>query len=294
MKSAWKKYLERAESSDDEMAHEYIYPVTDKATDTKLQKQDPGKSTREKSVVSLLLDRYWEVAIDFGCGNGAHFQLFDQQRKSDRLLIGIDPDCSRIRRAQAVAQKLMWVESRVVCGGIDILENAPRKLYADLILCTQVLGHVSEEQAKRIVRGFYGVSYPKRFCGIAIPVVGKRFKDDPTAGSWDGLSDFTHLVNVDLYPGDPGYRTAISLEEFNRFADEPEIGMLPVRSFLLPDFPDPNSLSLPYPLEKLPPTIKSIVDGYFAVDRIILYSIHRDREEMISPIGDIMIFLRRK
>ena len=294
MKSAWKKYLERAESSDDEMAHEYIYPVTDKATDTKLQKQDPGKSTREKSVVSLLLDRYWEVAIDFGCGNGAHFQLFDQQRKSDRLLIGIDPDCSRIRRAQAVAQKLMWVESRVVCGGIDILENAPRKLYADLILCTQVLGHVSEEQAERIVRGFYRVSYPKGFCGIAIPVIGKRFKDDPTAGSWDGLSDFTHLVNMDLYPGDPGYRTAISLEEFNRYADEPAIGMLPVRSFLLPDFPDPNSLSLPCPLEKLPPTIKSIVDGYFAVDRIILYSIHGDREEMISPIGDIMIFLRGK
>jgi len=293
-KEKWKKYLDRVESSEDETYHKYNYPVTDNATNTKLQKQDPDKPTREKTIVSQILDRNWEVAIDFGCGTGAYFRLFDQQGRDNCLLIGIDPDCSRIRLAQAAARKLIRIESRVVCGGIDIPENAPKQLFADLILCAQVLGHVSEERAERILHGFHRISYPNGYCAIAVPVIGERFKDDPTAGSWDGQCDFAHLVDMNRYPGDPDYRTAISLEDFNKYADKPVMGMLPVRSFLLPDFPDLHSLSLPYPLEKLPPTIASFVDDYFTLDRIMLYSIHRDREEAVFPVGDIMIFLRRK
>lgn len=294
LKEGWKKYLDIAASSDEETPHEYIYPVTDESTTTKLRKQDPDKLTREISIVSQLLNRNWQIAIDFGCGTGAYFQLFDQQGKKNCLLIGIDPDCSRIRLAQAAAQKLMRIKSRVVCGGIDILLNAPKQLLADLILCIQVLGHVSEEQAKLILRGFDSISYPNGYCAIAVPVIGEGFRNDPTAGSWDGHGDFIHLVNMNRRPGDSDFRTAISLDEFNRHADKPVMGMLPVRSFLLPDFPDPHGLSLPCPLERIPPTIASIIDNYFAVDRTILYSIHRDREETVFPIGDAMIFLRKK
>ncbi len=291
MSERWKEYLTRISGQDAIGPPDYMYPVTDEATDTRFKQQDPNKHTLEQTLIAKLLDQDWTVAIDFGCGTGAHFLLFDQHGRSDELLIGVDPDCSRAARAREV--QLGRIESLVLCGGIEILENIPGELSADVILCSQVLGHVSETQARRIVQGFCQILRPGGHCGIAVPVIGKAFKEDPAARDWEAKGDFTHQVNMTLSPGDPSYREQTSLAEFNRYADHPVPGMLPVRSFLIPDFPDLSRLTLPHALDDLPPTIASLVDGLFIMEEAFIYSIHIDFPESAYPVGDAMIFLRK-
>ncbi|MGY5876795.1 MAG: class I SAM-dependent methyltransferase [Candidatus Thorarchaeota archaeon] len=291
MSERWKEYLTRISGQDAIIPPDYKYPVTDEATDTRLKEQDPNKHTVEQTLIAKLLDQNWTVAIDFGCGTGAHFLLFDQHGRSDGLLIGVDPDCSRAAMAREV--QLGRIESLVLCGGIEILENLPGGLSVDMILCSQVLGHVSETQVKRIVQGFSQILRPGGHCCIAVPVIGEAFKKAPAARDWDVKGDFTHQVNMTLAPSDPSYRDQISLAEFNRYADDPVPGMLPVRSFLIPDFPDLSRLKLPHTLDELPPTIASLVNGLFIMEEAFIYSIHIDVPEIACPVGDAMIFLRK-
>lgn len=290
MLQAWLEYLSKVR----EHSPTYVYPVTDKTTDNHLLLQDPYKLDREQSLIAQFLDWDWKIGIDFGCGTGANFWLFDKPNHAKRLLIGIDPDYARTKMARVTAEKrLQHIESYIVCSGIKLLEDAPKGLIADAILSVQVLGHTSEAQTVRILQGFQGVLRTNCRCCIAVPVIGEMFKDNPAAGDWDGQSDFTHHVNMTKNPGDIDFRQSITLEEFNRSADKPIPGFLPVRSFFIPEFPDPTNLQLPYSLERVPPTIEKLIKHTFSVEQIVLYSIHKDRKEETFPVGDVMIFLRR-
>lgn len=294
MSERWREYLTRISGQDAISPPDYLYPVTDEATNTRLKQQDPNKHTLEQTLIGKLLDQDWTVAIDFGCGTGAHFLLFDQHERSDRLLIGVDPDCSRAARARDVGEvQLGRIDSQVLCGGIEILEKVPSGLSVDVILCSQVLGHVSETQARRIIQGFSQILRPGGYCGITVPVIGEAFKEDPSARDWEAKGDFTHQVNMALSPGDPLYREQISLAEFNKYADNPVPGMLPMRSFFITDFPDLSRLTLPLTLDNLPLTIASLVDGLFIMEEAFIYSIHIDLPEIVYPLGDAMVFLRK-
>ena len=291
----WQEYLRRLESTIGWSQIAYTYPVTDEATNMRLQLQDPNKHTLEQSLISSMLQETWQVAIDFGCGTGAHFFLFDGREQRKNLLIGLDPDRERIEWARQVAEyRLQFVRGRVLCGGIGILEKAPGKLRADVILCSQVLGHVSEEQTQRIIKGFHRILAKNGRCGIAIPVIGAAFKENPQAGDWSGKEDFTHLVNMAQSPGDREFRRQITIEEFNKAAEKPESGFLPVRSFLVPDFPSPFKIELPFWLGAPPPTIARLIKPLFKVEKCAIYSIHKDLGSSILPIGDIFIQLRKK
>lgn len=290
----WVKYIFDIQSKEDEGEQTYTYPVTDYSTDSKIAKQDPAKDTTEQSLISKSLDWDWKVAIDFGCGTGAHFNRFDKVEHKDSLLIGIDSDCSRAKLARDIAlQRLAHIKGHVVCGGIEILENAPNELRADFILCSQVLGHVSTNQMKRIIDGFHRILRPGGQCAILIPIIGESFKDNPESGNWDGTKDFTHLVDVSLSPGDDGFRVPVSFDEFDKEANRPTKNILPVRSYLIPDFPNPTTADTPYSMDSIPESISSVTEGLFTLDRAILYSIHRDTDDSTAPIGDLIIDFRK-
>lgn len=294
MLARWERYLSRfVETVNAERAH-YVYPVTDWDTDKGIFKQDPNKVKTEKSMISRLTDGEWDIALDFGCGPGAHFHLFDGPAREHNLLIGIDPDCTRAKLAQNTAQKIFnWIDFQIVCGGIQILENAPAELKVDRILCSQVLGHVPEEQIDRILKIFHHVLDSEGKCAVLIPVIGEKFIEHPThCKGWNGESDYTHIVDVSKDPSDNEFREYIPPDEFDLISSHPKKNLLPVRSFLLPEFPDPESATLPFALEKIPPTFDQHLQNCFEVEDTYLYSIHRDTPDSNYPVADIILFLK--
>ena len=290
----WEKYVVDIQSKEDVDEQTYTYPVTDYSTDSKIAKQDPVKDTIEQSLISNSLDWDWSVAIDFGCGTGAHFDRFDKVEHKDSLLIGIDPDCSRAKLARDIAlQRLSHIKGQVVCSGIEMLEDTPSELRADVLLCSQVLGHVSINQMKRIIDVFHRILRPGGRCVILVPIIGESFKDDPESDNWDGTKDFTHLVDFSLSPSDDGFRIPVSFRDYNKEANKPTQNILPVRSFLVHDFPNPATTSTPYSMDNIPESISRVTEGLFTLDNAILYSIHRDTDDSTAPIGDLIIDFRK-
>ena len=295
MKAKWNNYLDSLISREKYIKKRYKYPITDIITDQVLFVQDQKKFNREKSLISESINREWQIAIDFGCGTGANFNLFNIKKDNDQLLIGIEPDYSRATVARKTAsKKLKNINSKIVCGGVEILENAPKDLSVDLITCVQVLGHVSEKLLDRIIQGFHKILVNGGKCAIAIPIIGKNFVKNHDASNWSGEDDFTHLVNMNSLPYKKGYRKQISFEIFNKIADHPIAGKLQVRSFLVQDFPDPKTIELPYITENIPQSFNRNIEEYFNVEKMIIYSIHRDTKDSNFPVGDAFIFLRKK
>ncbi|MFX1476293.1 MAG: class I SAM-dependent methyltransferase [Promethearchaeota archaeon] len=295
MSEDWLEYLRKVASPTDRSRPAYVYPVTDEVTNTRLQQQDPNKHTLEQALFSAMLQDAWRVAIDFGCGTGAHFFLFDGHEHRKNLLIGIDPDCKRVEWARQVAEyRLQFVQSHILCGGIELLEHTPKRLKADVVLCSQVLGHVSENQTRRIIKGFHRILAKNGRCGIAIPIVGAQFKENPQAGDWSGKEDYPHLVHMSKSPSDHDFRCYITIDEFNKAAEQPEPGLLPVRSFIVPNFPNLATIKLPYLLDVPPPTIGQLISPFFRVEKCAIYSIHKDPGSPVFPVGDMFIQLRKK
>jgi hypothetical protein len=186
------------------------------------------------------------------------------------------------------------VRSHVLCGDVAFLEKVPRRLKVDVVLCSQVLGHVSEGQTRRIIKGFHRILAKNGRCGIAIPIIGAAFKENPQAGEWSGLEDYPHLVDMAKPPGDPGFRRHITLDEFNNTAEEPVSGLLPVRSFFVPEFPKLPAIELPFCMDTTPPTIEKVITPFFKVEKCAIYSIHKDPGSPLMPVGDMFIQLRKK
>ncbi len=293
-KERWKQFINVSGTPTDNSGI-YTYPVIESKTDNNVEKQDPGKLQREKALYRKWLDREWQVAIDFGCGIGANFDCFDQQQFKEKLLIGLDPDLVRAKLARDNADRLKYVKAVIACANISLLENSPEDLLADVILCSQVLGHVPTKELGRIIRGFadklqIGGSY-----AISVPVVGASFSDDITAGGWVSGNDFTHLVYCDRSPFDRDYRKRVSYEVFDQHAAYSPEGVLPVRNFWIPDFPKVSQQDLPAPVATAPPTLALAIEPFFEVSEAVLYAIHgnlvRNNEEV--GIGDAFIILSK-
>lgn len=292
MENEWKRYLNQFKS-EYIVDKNYNYPVDDLDTDFKVLKQDPDKINREDLLISNFLNRKWKTAIDFGCGLGGKFHVFDKKTYSENFFIGIEPDVSRFKIAQNKAKKLRWIDVEIINAGIEIFESTPSNLKTDLIICIQVLGHVPKKECIKIIEGFKKILPTNGACAIAIPVIGEAFKGNIDAINWNNDSDFTHIVDYDLSPGQKGYRKHVAINEFDKIAEKTIPGKLPVRSFLLPDFPNPNSIELPYKIDKLPPTFEKIIKKDLIFDEIYLYSIHRDTANSDFPIGDLIIFFHK-
>ena len=292
----WKDYLDQYSSGTRKKEEQYTYPVSDWSTNQGVLIQDPNKIRSEQSLISRVLSNEWKTALDYGCGVGAHFPLFGRSAKKEKLLIGIDADCKRVELAKITAKNIFKkIQYEIICGNHNVLKNAPDNLKVEHILCSQVLGHVSKQNLHQIMEGFYHILVEKGKCLILIPVIGKKFKSHTYhAENWDGKSDYTHIVNVSLSPPDNNFRQYIDPIKFDIIAEDPKENLLPVRSFLLPNFPEPSSTQLPHLLKKAPPTFTSLIEGFFRVKESYMYSIHRDTPESNYPVADILILLQKQ
>ncbi len=291
----WKEYISQLEKIEGKKSWDYIYPITDEVVDAKVSAQDASKIKVEKSLISKSLEWDWKIVMDFGCGIGAQFPLFNNETNKDKFLIGVDPDESRIIKASKYASKtLKNINYKLIHGGINVLEKAPSGLTCDYITCIQVLGHISKRMINRILNGFYKILSPKGRCTIAFPIIGEDFKNNVDALGWDGSTDFNHLVDFNFSPGEKGYRKLVSLEVFNKKANKPREKLLPVRCFLIKNFPDANKIKTPFELNKVPETVANYINDKFSVEKAIIYSIHVDDKNKIFPIGDMMIYLKKK
>ena len=218
MKERWKQFLKTV-ATPPTKAILYSYPSTNSRKDRNTEKQDPEMRKREHLLYSKWVDREWEVAIDFGCGTGATFPCFDQQQHQSNLLVGIEPDPSRACAARDYANGLKHVEAVVLCSDISLLENTPNDLFADVILCSQVLGHVPKREFGRIIKCFAARLRTGGSCAIALPVVGASFAEDPTAGGWIPGDDFIHLVYFNRSPFEKDFRKRVPADVFDKYAD---------------------------------------------------------------------------
>jgi SAM-dependent methyltransferase len=293
-KERWKQFL-KVRGTPTDNSGTYTYPVIESKTDNNVEKQDPGKLQREKTLYRKWLNREWHVAIDFGCGIGANFDCFDQQQCKERLLIGLDPDPARAKLARDIADRLKYIKAVVTCADISLFEKSPDNLLADVILCSQVLGHVPRQELGRIIRSFADKLRPGGSCAISVPVVGTSFSDDTTAGGWVSGNDFTHLVCCDRSPFDKDYRKRVSDEVFDQYAACSPEGVLPVRNFWMPDFPEIPQQDLPTPVATIPPTLAQVIEPFFVVSEFVLYAIHGNlvRKTEKVGIGDAFMILTR-
>ena len=293
-KKRWKQFI-NASGTPTASSGTYNYPVVESKTDNNVEKQDPDKLRREKSLYRKWLDREWQIAIDFGCGIGANFDCFDQQQNKSKLLIGLDPDPVRACLARNNANRLKYVEAVVACADVSLFENSPDELLVDVILCSQVLGHVPRKELGRILRGISAKLRPGGCCAVSLPVVGASFTKDSTAGGWVSGDDFTHLVYCDRSPFDKDYRKRVPYEVFDQYAACSPEGVLPVRNFWIPEFPKVTQQDLATPVATVPPTIAQAIEPFFEISEAVLYAIHgnlaRKTEEV--GIGDALIILTR-
>jgi len=293
-KNRWKQFIE---SSGTLTANSdtYTYPVVESKTDNNVEKQDPGKLRREKALYRKWLEREWQIAIDFGCGIGANFDCFDQQQNESKFLVGLDPDPDRARLAKENADRLEYVGAVVACGDVSLFENSPDDLLADVILCSQVLGHVPRKELGRILRGLATKLRAGGSCAVSIPAIGASFTDDSTAGGWVSGGDFTHLVYCNRSPFDDDYRMRVSSEVFDQYAACSPEGVLPVRNFWMPSFPRVSQHGLPTSIVTVPPTLAEAIEPFFEISEAVLYAIHgnvaRKTEEV--GIGDALVILTR-
>ena len=282
----WRKYLRayRIQETD-----EYHYPAMDYTTDTGFfaEKWAKEKHQREQAAALECLESDWRITIDFGCGAGGHFGLLNPVTQTAALLIGIEPDRQRAEWAQKSATDLLANAScEIINSGVEVLEAAPTELQVDQIVCCQVLGHTPTAHTRKIVEAFTKVLRPGGHVALAVPVVGPHFKDHSTADGWDGTGDYCHLVDVRHINTAQFRRTFRDLELFDRCALSSEELKLPVRCFLIPDFPDPSRIEYPCPTET-PPTIFNLVKGDFEILSAAIYHQHD------PAIGDAMIHLRK-
>jgi len=294
MKSAWNKYFESL-SAAEISSLAYNYPVSDKRTDQNLAEQSPGTRGNEQRLFIEWLRKPWEVALDFGCGTGANFYCFDQSRNKNGLLIGLEPDTKRAEQARKKAAGCRYIETAVFNDGITFLEKIPENLEFDRILCSQVLGHVSGPDLKRILKAFTDRLPPGGQCALAVPVVGESYGAIAGDSDWQPGEDFLHLVDFNAHHSDEGYRRQVTEEKFNASAENPPPNYLPVRCFWMPDFPLADHSRLPIEASRPPSTLEDMVGPYFDMTDIWIYSIHeKDSRNQPVAIGDVLIIMNRR
>lgn len=293
-KKRWKQFINTSKVLPTN-AGTYTYPVTDRRTNDNVEKQDPGKLHREKSLYRKWLDREWQVAVDFGCGIGANFPCFDRQQNKSKFLIGLDPDRTRVGLARNHANRLRYVEAVVTCADVSMLEDSPDDLLVDVILCSQVLGHVPKRELGRILRGFAAKLRAGGSCAVSVPVVGGSFTDDLTARGWVVGDDFTHLVYLNRSPFEKDYRKCVPDEVFDQYAVCSPEGVLPVRCFWMPNFLKVLQHDLPTPVPTAPPTLARATASFFEISEVVLYAVHANMVQRTEEIciGDALIILTK-
>lgn len=289
----WDRYLETLAGTE-LVARAYSYPSSDSFVDDRLSQQDPQKIRREEQLLRSVLDFDWAIAVDFGAGEGARLGCFDSPRRSAALLVACEPDVVRAAKARRRAKSCRFVTVCVVAGTFDRLDVGEVYSTVDLIVCNQVLGHISPEETAEVLSAFGRLLRPGGKLVVSIPVFSQELSLHPATG-WQGDGDYYHVVNLSGDPFGFGYRRSVSRDTFARLAAHSDPGLLPVRAFELPlitlgqldDYPRRITIVPKTITRVLPPVLLPTTEAW-------LYSLHAMQPNAAtSPIGDAMFIFER-
>ena len=257
---------------------------------------DPYKLLRERNAISLFSSFEWKRALDFGCGVGRYFSVFEEitrQGKNDRHLTAIDDDIDRVELARANANAVMERERKLKFDVVHGSENSPavrlqREEY-DLILCSQVLGHVPTQSCAHIAQILGNCLSPKGVAVFLVPFTSETRIREIYGARYQPGQEFFFEANLDQTGNIRSHRKPITAEMFDKQITNPEQGKLPVRSFSVSDLRITSLSNCPAPIEDIPSFVQAIKGS----DRKVLamaYTVHEfHKRDGYASFGDMII-----
>lgn len=184
-----------------------------------------------KTLQNFLPKDYKGIFLDYGCGEGSMFKYIKQYyKKYPSLIVGIDPDLSRLNKAKRLLLK---------DGGKGIFLNTTfdnsvfrkRNLQGSIlcIICIQVFGHIPEYRLNNALRLFHFLLNPKGVLIVAFPVINDEF----SFLGWKEGNDFFSLTDFQRDFEDLNHKIILSRKEFSYFTDHPSLNLLPTRYFII-------------------------------------------------------------
>lgn len=275
------------------MTDDYYYPASEAITDKFERSMDPYKLRREALAIELLLQFNWNSALDYGCGVGRYFHLFDRtasHERMDRSLLGIEPDQSRFEQALELSKKLSDNGSlpiQVRNGATEALEEYHGKKF-DFILCSQILGHVTRKSCEEIIEVLSGALSDRGCLVFLVPFATTQQLERVKQKQSVAADDYYHLVNFERSPFDEDYRIPLTPQEFDRAVIDPRPSILPVRAFGVNDIPIKELSECPFPLGSIPKAFMALKNSmdYF----LFVYTVHVfERYGGGALIGDVIM-----
>lgn len=197
----------------------YRYPTDERTTDEQEVRQDAHKRLREASMIQAMMSFHWRNAMDFGCGLGRNFGLFANARTYGAVsrLYAIEADHSRLDLARQKGAHYACEKFEIVYdSALNLLEPAT----LDLILCCQVMSHMPTDATKQILNEFTLLLARGGIIIICVP-----FHLGLARG------EFLHAIDFNRRDDDEVVREPMTRPAFNRMAQNPPDGVLPVRAF---------------------------------------------------------------
>ena len=202
----------------------YQYPSDEATTDALEARQDPYKRLREIAIIQAMVGFRWNAAMDFGCGKGRNLPLLHraQVEVEKSSLMAVDADAERLVEAKQSTQHLRsssFTIDYIAAGAEDLGRVAPPSSL-DLILCCQVLGHMSVAACASAMTSFARLLKPNGALILCVP-----FHNLPT------VDDYFHEVDLSRPNPTTVERRKLSQSQFDRLTQSGEQHRLPVRAF---------------------------------------------------------------
>jgi ubiquinone/menaquinone biosynthesis C-methylase UbiE len=203
----------------------YQYPTDEATTDAIEVRLDPHKRLREVAMILAMMGFRWDAAMDFGCGTGRNLSLFHRARSGGQAtsLLAVDADAKRLARAKEATRHLRHQSFSIeyVAGGAEDMERITAKGSLDLILCCQVLTHMSTAAAASAIRSFGRLLKPQGALIVCVPFHNLGFS-----------GDYFHVIDLaGTRPNAKVSRRKVGKREFDLLTASHALNRLPVRAF---------------------------------------------------------------
>ncbi len=263
----------------------YRYPTNETATDAVEARLDPHKRLREVAMIQAMMGFRWHAAMDFGCGTGRNLLLFHRARSGGQAtrLLAVDADAKRLVTAKEFTRNICQKDFSIefVAGGADDLERITPKGSLDLILCCQVLTHMSTAAAASAIKSFGRLLKSRGVLIVCVPFHNLRFS-----------GDYFHVVDLasTRSPNTPITRRKVGKREYDLLTASYAPNRLPVRAFRLHA---PLELSSDIALPHCTPAPEFFLQfDSFETAGCFVYSVHKYHSTR-AVIGDLILKLVR-
>jgi len=274
----------------------YQYASTEVVTDQLERSMDPYKLLREAALIQALIGFEWRRALDFGCGSGRYFPLFRKAasvQQIPRRLLGIDADPARIEAARMLLGSLANEDSLAIdllVENASVFQTALSGSQFDLILCSHVLEHVTEDSFQEILAGIFAAVAR----GGRVVLLFQGFWKGPIGDRDLSQSDeYLHLIDTRRPPNTPGYRIDVSSIDFQNSVRKPQHDLLPVRALAIGAETQDHAGAPPDPVEACPVRLAPYLADFDWLG--LLYATHlADARRRKVLIGDFIYCFDRR